>query len=297
MTVQVPTPDGRTLEVLVAGAADGFPLVYHHGTPSGAVPDPELEDVAAERGVRVVAYSRPGYGESSPRADGATTARVADDATDVATILDHLGLDRFVSLGWSGGGPRSLACAATLPGRCLAATCGVGLVPPAEFDGDVRDGMGEENVAEFTAALAGPEALAEWIEREGRWAFSVTGDQIGEALGSLAPPVDRRALTGARAERMAAAFRYAGHQGIVGWLNDDLTLTRPWGFEVAGITVPVAVWQGTEDTMVPLAHAEWLIAHIPGVRGHLVEGEGHVSLRARMPRILDDLLDLAGLSG
>jgi pimeloyl-ACP methyl ester carboxylesterase len=221
---------------------------------------------------------------------------VADDAADVVTILDHLGLDRFVTLGWSGGGPRSLACAALLPGRCLGAVCGVGLVPPEEYDeGDVRDGMGEENVEEFTAAMAGEQALTAWLEAHSPEIFSVTGDQVAEALGSLAPPVDRAALTGDVAERAAAGFRHAGHQGIVGWLHDDLAMVRPWGFHVGDITVPVSIWQGTEDKMVPFGHATWLAAHVPGARVHLEEGEGHISLRAQMPRILDDLVDMAGL--
>lgn len=296
MISSVPTPDGRELEVLLAGPQDGFPLVFHHGTPHGAVPDPSLEKTAADRGLRVVAYSRPGYGASSPRADAVDSATVADDAADVAVILDHLGLDRFVTLGWSGGGPRSLACAAMLPERCLAAVCGVGLVPVAEYDGDVREGMGEENVVEFTAALEGPEALTRVLDRVAPPVFAVTAEEVADSLGSLAPPVDRAVLTGERAEVAAAGFRAAGRQGIVGWLHDDLTLVRPWGFAVGDITVPVSVWQGTEDMMVPFAHAEWLIAHIPGVRPHLEQGEGHLSLLTQMPRILDDLLDMAGLS-
>jgi pimeloyl-ACP methyl ester carboxylesterase len=296
MTLTVPTPDGRDIEVLVSGPEDGFPLVYHHGTPQGAVPDPGLERAAVERGLRVVAYSRPGYGASTPRADALDTATVADDATDdVVAILDHLGVDRFVTLGWSGGGPRSLACAAMLPDRCLAAVCGVGLAPPAEYDGDVRDGMGEENVAEFTAAMEGPDALTRLLEDVAPGVFTVTADDVADSLGSLAPPVDRAALTGGLAEVLAAGFRRAGRQGIVGWLHDDLTLVRPWGFGVADITVPVSVWQGTEDMMVPFAHAEWLVAHVPGVRAHLEPAEGHVSLLAQMPRILDDLVDMAGL--
>jgi pimeloyl-ACP methyl ester carboxylesterase len=72
-------------------------------------------------------------------------------------------------------------------------------------------------------------------------------------------------------------------------------MLRPWGFAVADITVPVSVWQGTEDMMVPFAHAQWLVEHIPGVRAHLEPGEGHMSLMVQMPRILDDLLDMAGL--
>jgi pimeloyl-ACP methyl ester carboxylesterase len=293
MTLHVPTPDGRTLEVRVAGPEDGFPLVFHHGTPQGVVPDPQLEGPAAERGLRVVSYSRPGYGGSTPRPDGETSATVAGDVADTVTILDHLGLGRFLTLGWSGGGPRSLACAALLPDRCLGAVCGVGLAPPEEYDGDVREGMGEENVVEFTAAMDGPEALRPVLEQFGAQLFEVTGAEVAESLGTLAPPVDRDALTGEKAEQVAAAFRRSGTQGIVGWLHDDLALVRPWGFAVGDISVPVAVWQGTADMMVPFAHAEWLAAHVPGARPHLVEGEGHFSLLATMPEILDDLLEIA----
>jgi pimeloyl-ACP methyl ester carboxylesterase len=294
IAMQVPTPDGRELEVLVAGPEDGFPLVSNHGTPQAAVPDPVLDDPAAERGLRVISYSRPGYGRSSPHP--APTATVADDVADVTTILDHLGLERFLSIGWSGGGPRSLGCAALLPERCVAAVCGVGLVPYAEYDGDVRDGMGEENVAEFSAAIAGEEAITRWMEENSGQLADITGDQVAAALGSLAPPVDAAALTGAVAEQVAETFRRAMLQGYVGWLHDDMTMVRPWGFSVRDIRVPVAVWQGTEDKMVPFAHAEWLIANVPGARPHLAEGEGHLSLRNRMPDILDDLLDLAGMS-
>jgi pimeloyl-ACP methyl ester carboxylesterase len=155
--------------------------------------------------------------------------------------------------------------------------------------------MGEENVVELSAAMAGPDELTRWLEVHSPEAFSVTADEVADSLGSLAPPVDRAALTGDVAEQMASAFRRAGAQGIVGWLQDDLTLVRPWGFSVADITVPVSVWQGTADMMVPFVHAQWLVAHIPSVRAHLEDGEGHVSLVAALPRILDDLLDLAGL--
>ena len=289
MTIELTTEDGRTLDVLDAGPRDGLPFVFHHGTPQGAVACGIIERPAVERGLRVISYSRPGYGTSSPRPDGS----VADDARDTASILDRLGLGEFVTLGWSGGGPRALACAAVLPDRCLAATCGVGPVPFTEYDGDFRAGMGVENVEEFGAAMDGPEALTEWLEANGTPMFSVSADGVADALGSLAPPVDRAAITGELAEWLAATGARAGEQGVVGWRDDDLTMLRPWGFDLAAIRVPTAVWQGTKDVMVPFAHAEWLATHVAGTRAHLVEGEGHLSLFMRMPDILDDLLDLA----
>ncbi|GAB2923369.1 alpha/beta hydrolase [Rhodococcus aerolatus] len=299
MTELVPTPDGRELEVLVTGPADGPVLLFHHGTPQAAVPFPLLEREAAARGLRVVTASRPGYGRSTPRPDGATTATVADDVTDTATVLDHLGVGDFLTVGWSGGGPRALGCAARLPDRCRGAACCVGIAPHAgwpgggipggAFPGDVRDGMGEENVTEYTAALAGPDALDAHLAGETAL-FTVTGPELAEQLGSLAPPVDRAALTGELAGTLAAAFRHAGAQGTRGWRDDDLTHLRPWGFDLAAVTVPVAVWQGREDTMVPLAHAEHLAATVAGARPHLVDGEGHLSLLTSLGGILDDLL-------
>ena len=152
----------------------------------------------------------------------------------------------------------------------------------------------EGNVAEYTAAFSSPEALAVLLEDFAPSLAAVTAAEVADSLGTLAPPVDRAALTGELAETTASAFRHALSQGIAGWLDDDLTHTRPWGFSVRDITVPVAVWQGTADMMVPFSHARWLVANIPGVRPHLEEGEGHLSLLAQMPRILDDLLEMAG---
>jgi pimeloyl-ACP methyl ester carboxylesterase len=93
---------------------------------------------------------------------------------------------------------------------------------------------------------------------------------------------------------MARMLRRALSAGIAGWLDDDLAFVKPWGFELARIGVPVSIWQGAHDRMVPFAHGEWLAAHVPGARAHLYDDEGHISLTQQMPRILDDLVSRAG---
>ncbi len=57
---------------------------------------------AAERGLRLIGYDRPGYGESPPQ-PGRT---VADCTADVRAICGELGIDRMAKWGHSGGGPR-----------------------------------------------------------------------------------------------------------------------------------------------------------------------------------------------
>src|ERR1019366_4738676 len=50
-------------------------------------------------------------------------------AADVSSIADALGIDRFAVMGYSGGGPHALACAALLPERVLGVVCVAGLAP------------------------------------------------------------------------------------------------------------------------------------------------------------------------
>ena len=75
-------------------------------------------------------------------------------------------------------------------------------------------------------------------------------------------------------------LRRALSAGTAGWYDDDLAFVKPWGFDLAAITVPVSIWQGAHDRMVPFAHGEWLAAHVPGARAHLHDDEGHISLVA-----------------
>lgn len=293
--LDVTTPDGRTLEVLVEGDPDGFPWLYHSGSPSAAVSYPPFDEAAHRAGLRLITFSRPGYGGSSPRPHPPGGPRFAHDVADAVTVLDHLGVEEFVTLGWSGGGPRALACAALLPGRCRAATTLAGVAPHDGAGLDWSAGMAPENVAEYAAAAAGPEAYAAYLEAEFMPVLQATADDLVEAMGGLLTPVDAAVLTPAYAAWLAADFARAGAQGVVGVRDDGLAAVSPWGFDLASITVPVSVWQGCEDAMVPFAHGQWLAQHVPGARSHLLDDEGHLSLAGRIDELLADLRDLAGL--
>ncbi len=286
---------GRQIEALATGPDGALPVVLHNGTPSGLVMFPPVAEAAAERGLRLVQYARPGYGGSTPDPG----RRVAGAAADVAAVLDRLGAAEFLTVGWSGGGPHALACAARLPGRCLAAATMAGVAPCPAEGLDWLDGMGAENIEEFGAALAGEEALAGFLEPATHVLATVTGADVADGLGDLASAADKAALTGEFADYLAASFRAAVAGGVAGWRDDDVAFTTGWGFTMAevGEGAPVAVWQGDQDRMVPYAHGRWLAAQIPGARAHLLPGEGHLTLVHSFGAILDDLLELAGRRG
>lgn len=281
--------DCRTLEFFDNGVASTKAIVFHHGTPSdGSLWLSWLED-AGRRGVRAVTTSRAGYGESSRR----PRRRVVDVNDDMAALLASLGVKEFVAAGWSGGGPHALANA-FLPGcRGVISLAGVACYGSADLD--FLAGMGPENHAEFGAAVGGETSVRDWLGANAEGLRHVTGGQIREAFGGLVGPADRAVLEGQFADDMAAVMRRALERGFDGWVDDDLAFVAPWGFELQEIRVPVMVWQGAEDLMVPQAHARWLSGRLP--TGHLkfVEGHGHISLvTAYRSQILDEAAQLLG---
>ena len=290
----VGSPDGRALEAVEEGDPDGTLVVFHHGSPGAAVPFEPFDRAAAERGIRLVTISRAGFGESS-RDEGRS---VASAAADAAALADHLGAERFLTMGWSGGGPHALACAALLSDRVRAAATIAGVAPYDAQGLDWTAGMGENNQIEYPLAARDPDELLTWMRPQAEALGAVEPNEIVTELRSVISEVDEAEVSGALGELMATSFHRAFRAGPWGWFDDDLAFVRPWGFELSSIGVPVSVWQGRQDLMVPFAHGEWLVEHIPTARSRLRPEHGHLSLAVgSMGEILDDLLEAAASTG
>jgi pimeloyl-ACP methyl ester carboxylesterase len=275
--------DGRTLHVYDGGDPDGNVLVEHHGTPGSGLGYPPDLELARERGLRDIRYDRAGYGGSTPNPGRS----VVDVVADIENVLDELGIERYASLGGSGGCPHSFACGARSD-RCLAAAA---IAAPTPYPADGLDwlaGMGQQNIEEFSLALQGPEKLEPYLEREAAELREATPEQIKDVMATVLPPVDAAVLTGDRAKHVKRSSERALAQGIAGWRDDDIAFTKPWGFELTEIRVPTLLWQGVQDKMVPVGHARWLAERIPGVEAHISEEDGHLSIAVgRLGEIYD----------
>lgn len=272
----------RVLEYIVdeGAPADAGLLVYHHGTPAAGPLSTAMTTAARAAGLRLVQLVRPGYG-SSTRAQG---RRVADVVPLTTALADHLGHARFVTVGWSGGGPHALATGALLPDRC-AAVLSLASVAPVEAVGlNWLAGMGEDNWHEFGAALAGDWALEHFLTEAAAELAHVRGPDVVAALASLLPTADRAVLDGAVAEEMAGTLRFSVSTGIWGWFDDDMAFVAPWGFDLEALRVPVDIVQGSDDLMVPFDHGRWLAGRVPGAQVSLLDGEGHLSIVQHLGR-------------
>jgi len=273
------TPDGRTLAYAVWGDPDGFPILALHGTPGCRLERWPHEDLYVELGVCLVTHDRAGYGRSDRRRG----RRVADEVDDVRSLADELGFDQFGVTGGSGGGPHALACAALLPGRVVRATCRVGVAPlgdPGLEEDEWLAGMDSENVKEFGWARAGEDVLTRELEaEEARIKERVAVDPSTALEGFDLSESDRAQM--ARPETMQITRESTferSRNGVGGWVDDDLAFLQPWGFDIATISVPVLVWYGAADVLVPRAHGEWLASNVPGCLVRVDDAAGHLGM-------------------
>lgn len=264
--------DGRVLRAYDSGADASARLVlaWHHGSPQTGAPLEPVQSAAAARGIRVLSYGRPSYGGSTPNPG----RDVASASADVVAVADAFGVDRFASMGASGGGPHALAGAALRPDRVTGVVTIAGLAPYTEAF-DWFDGM------------RSPEALR--AARRGR-AARARHAEVEEFDPEQFIPADFAALDGNWAALGADVGR-SDEFGPGGLIDDDVAFVSPWGFALEDVTAPVLVVQGEQDRVVPRRHAAWLLSRLPNATLWMRLDDGHVSVLDTVPDAMDWLLE------
>lgn len=277
---------GRELCVELAGEPDGKPILVHTGEPMSRLLYGGWIADAEQKGIRLIGYDRPGYGGSTAY-PGHT---VASGAQDVRAIAEALGHDRLGIWGISGGGPYALGCAALLPDLAVAVAAVASLAPYGIEGFDYFAGMGELNVEGTKLFFSDPEAERRDL-REGREEIlAATPEQFAEQMESLLSPVDAEALTGDLARWLTETHKVAVSPGDQGWWDDGAAHLTSWGFDLRDIRVPVKIWHGRQDRMVPVQHGQWLAANVPGAEADISDRDGHLTMIGRIGEIHDWLL-------
>ncbi len=284
---RVSVRDGRLLGVAEFGPTSAEQnVVWFHGTPGARRQVPEAaRRIADERGVRIIGIDRPGVGLST----GHLYDRLLDSTEDLRLAFDKLGIDRFSTVGLSGGAPYALACSHAFGARVPSVGILGGVVPSGGEDGT---GGGLVSLANRFKPLlplmvepAG--ALLTTIVRAARpigpWAIDL--------YGRFAPEGDRKVLAVPENKEMFLDdLHNSGRHGMRAAVYDAILFTRDWGFSVRDLRVPVTWWQGDADNIVPVSHAEHIVQLIPGAQLRIRPGDGHLGGLGIAEEVLDVIL-------
>jgi pimeloyl-ACP methyl ester carboxylesterase len=278
---------GRVLRVRDAGQPDGAAVMYFHGTPGSRLDLRFGEDVAAAYGVRLITFDRPGYGGSTPAPFG-----LASIAADAHAIADELGVERFATLGLSGGGPPALAAATAGGGRVTRVGVSSGAGPfqhvpgaLAALDDNDRAAVAllpGDPAGAAAAFAAGFDALAELAEPGGPGIVAAFEQLLSARDGEL---LREPRLAANFEETMREALRQGGSGG--GW--DNVSWVGAWDIDLSAITCPVLLWYGTDDRMAPPEHGLWLSQNLSAAELIMREGEGHLGILEHLGDMLQAL--------
>jgi pimeloyl-ACP methyl ester carboxylesterase len=235
--------DGRTLAYTSGGAADGFPVIVHHGTPGSRLFAAMLSDVAIEQGIRLITPDRPGYGRSSPPPTDWTWH---DWQTDLTELLQAEAIDRAALLGFSGGGPFALAAATSEWASRVGVVSTV--IPPADTTLTRLSKLPFIlrvlfRVSSVLASVAGPEMVVK------QYTDRPVSEPVSEAIAEdFHEGIQQDAKAIARENRLFA--------------SDSIQTQQ--------LSVSVRAWHGTQDENAPLSPVQ---AFMTDVEGTLVSSE------------------------
>lgn len=261
----VTLPDGRDLGYAEVGDPDGDPLVFFHGFPNSRVLGALFDDVGAEKGVRVVAPDRPGFGASDPDPD----RRLTDWATDLAGLMDALDIDTAPVLGVSAGGPYAVVSAARLPERVDRAGVVAGLAP--------MDSVGFSDRLWYYSARFLPPLNKLGLYLIVRQALD-DREAFLDGIADDAPAADAELWTGETGKLVHASMVESRRRhGLAPLVHETSLFGSPWGVDLGAIDVPVHLWYGEEDSLTPPAMGHYLADRIPDAEAQFDANAGHLS--------------------
>jgi pimeloyl-ACP methyl ester carboxylesterase/DNA-binding CsgD family transcriptional regulator len=289
---RVELQDGRILAYQEYGDPDGAPLLFFHSALGSRL---ELafngHEKAVQRGFRIIAPDRPGFGESCARDDHS----FCHWADDVKQLADHLELDKFCIAGYAIGGLFALACAQAMPDRVSQLSLiGSGVTLQSKADFEHTTPLYRMNL-KLARDLPAVHRMLVSITRKSvlqnpERFFNLLASRLGQAdADTFANPVFRK--------QYYAAITECARQGPDAHAHEVQMLMQPWGFDPRDTKTPCHLWHGKQDVHVPFITGQRLAQQLPFVSEHYLDDEGHFLFYHHWGSILDAVTSEGGCCG
>lgn len=266
------------------GADNGPLVVYLHGAPSSRLDVDWVDARAADRGVRLISFDRPGYGRSDY-----VPYTFESIAADVAAIADDAGAQTVYLVGQSAGAAYALGVAARQPDRVVAVCAAGGGAPyaPGEQWWDQLS-AGEQRGVQLLG-VDDVEASRLLAEADRPFMDALDSDDAGLLAfwrNICAPPDQRLFDAGFGLRALVPSVRESLRQGQQGWARDNVVRVGTWAFDLGAIRCPVLIWYGEADHTEP---GEWLRQRMPTATLRVAPDQGHFSVFESWDTMLDEL--------
>ncbi|MCP4933736.1 MAG: alpha/beta hydrolase [bacterium] len=287
---QLRLPDGRLMGYAQYGDAGGRAVLAIHGTPGSRIMIRPADQFASQNGIRLIAPDRPGYGFSSSYPD----TSFAQWVKDIALLLEALKIDRFWLFGVSGGGPFAIAIAALIPQRVI----GLALISPVGIiDQEVRQVWSWRNKL-FFSLLPRYQILAKPVFTIARLLITLGPDLFLKIFSLGLSRSDRLILSKRHhQEALLAAFCDGLRSGVIGMLEDLRLFANPWQLPLQKVDMPVFIWQGSRDLMVPKKAVFKLADSFRNVEIVRLPGQGHFWIFEHFEEVLTRLVAVLDKDG
>lgn len=240
---QTAAVDGRPVNYLSLGDADVVPLVLVHGFGGDINSWMFNLPVLAERG-RVIALDLPGHGGSSKDVGAGDLASLTGT---LEGFLGALGIERAHFVGHSLGGAVAITLALDHPGLVAS----LSLVAPAGLGSEINN----DYLEGFIAATRRKE-LKEVLR-----ALFADPESLGREMVNEVLKYKRLDGVDAALRKIAGAVFPGGRQ---------IQVARD---RLGALEMPVQIIWGTQDRILPAAHADGLP---PEIAVHTIDGAGHM---------------------
>ena len=280
--------DDRQLGFAEFGDPHGRAIFWLHGTPGARRQIPaEARVFAADNRIRLIGIDRPGIGSSTPH----QYENVLAFADDLRTVADTLGIDKMIVIGLSGGGPYTLACAAAMPDRVIAAGVLGGVAPTV---GPEAIGGGLMALGSAVAPLLRVAGLPIRIAAVGLIRLiKPLAEPAVYLYAGVSPPGDRRLLARPEIKAMFLDDLLNGsRKQLAAPFADIVVFAKDWGFTLDAVKIPVRWWHGDKDHIVPFAHGQHVVSRLPDAELYMLPGESHLAGLGFAEEILRTMIEL-----
>lgn len=275
---KVVLPGGRVLGYAEYGDPQGNPVFLFHGQPGNRLFHPGIGQIERS-GVRLIVPDRPGYGLSEFQ-EG---RKILDWPGDVLAIADHLSIEKFSVIGFSGGGPYALACGYKIPER-LARVLVVSGAPKLD-DVTLRRQLQPLVRVNYVLNKYAKPLLRLFFWGYWRRARKNPLNFLG-LMRRQAPAVDRMVLEDRKYwDIVRKCWEENLRVDSRGYVYDAEVLMDDWGFSLGEVRTKVELWWGGQDENVPPGVMDYFSSRLPNCTKKFMPDGGHFLLLTHWEQI------------